>query len=60
MNETVIGTISAGNTAVWEVVDLGDDFNIEIRTVDEPKEGIKIAKQSAHVLADILKRIAVK
>lgn len=56
----IIGTVSAGNTPVWEVVDLEDGFNIQIRSIDDPEGGIKIAKQSSHIFAEILRKVDVK
>ena len=59
-DERVVGQVTVGTKIALEVVDLGDDLDIEIRWADNPQHRIRIPKQSAHVLADVLRDVDVK
>lgn len=60
MNERIIGQVLGGSKPILEVVDCGDDSYIKIRSIEEPENEIKIAKQSAHELSDLLKSVDIK
>lgn len=51
-------TINAGKHEVWEVVELEDGRNVEIRSAEKPEESVRIARSALGVLIGILDRIA--
>ena len=57
-DEKIVGQVGFGTKIAIEVVDLDDD--IEIRWAEDPKHRIRMPKQSAHALADVLRDVEVQ
>jgi uncharacterized protein YifN (PemK superfamily) len=56
----IIGTIVAGSSPMHDVIELEDGYGIEISEIHNPENHVRIDKQAAWVLADILRKVKVK